>query len=76
MKHLRVQNDDMIRNNDTVQKERIMKYADDKRYVKKCHLQIGVEVLLKNVKKSVTLLYYEKHPFFGIKVKGNMITAQ
>ena len=47
MKHLRVQNDDKIRNKDTVKKEKIRKYADDKRYVKKFPVQIGDEVLLK-----------------------------
>ena len=76
MKHLRVQNDDKIRNKDTVKKEKIRKYADDKRYVKKFPVQIGDEVLLKNAKKSVTQSYYEKDPFIVIDVKGNMITAQ
>ena len=74
MKHLRVQNDDKIRNKDTVKKKR--KYAVEKRYVKKFPVQIGNEVLLKNAKKSVTQSYYEKDPFIVIDVKGNMITAQ
>ena len=76
MKHLRVQKDDKIRNKDTVKKEKIRKYADDKRYVKQYPVQIGDEVLLKNAKKSVTQSYYEKYPFIVIDVNGNMITAQ
>ena len=50
MKHLIVQNDDKIRNKDTVQKKILKKYADDKRYVKKFPWQIGSEVLLRMLK--------------------------
>ena len=63
MKHL--QNDDKIRNNDTLQKEKIWKYSDDRR----CNLEIGNKILLKNAKNGVTQSYYAKDQFIVINVK-------
>ena len=59
-------------------KEKIRKYADDKRCVKKITLHIGDEVLLKNAKWSVIQSYYKNDPFNVINVKENnsLITAQ
>jgi transposase InsO family protein len=67
--------DDHVRYNDKKAKEKMKKYADEKRKARPSQLKIGDTVLVRQVKQNKLSTYFDPIPFKIIRKKGSRVTA-
>ena len=68
--------DDELRENDRINKERMKHYAEKRLRIKKSDISLGKYVLVKKQRKSKVDPYYDPVPYIVSDIKGNMVTAK
>ena len=73
---VKVTTDDDLRARDTMEKQVMKSYADNKVNVKPCNLSVGDSVLIKDTSGVKSKTPYQPEPATVISRKGSMISAQ
>ena len=68
--------DKEVREKDKVNKEKMIRYADEKRHTRKSLVRLGNSVLLKQKRENTLTPYYDPRPYKVIGIKGSMVTVK